>query len=226
MKILIASFFFVTCAYAADSLESKLDSLHIPENQVSPVVSQDELYTVNQRYSSLINRHEISMFGANNFTVDSHLTSQSYGLTYRYHLNDNWNFGIKYSKYNNELSDAGEKLFKEKAILPDTDYATDSYDASVAYNLFYGKIRFTKKTVVYFDQYISLGYGQINLASGSSSLMLGDLGVAFWLGQHFSSRLGVRNEFYKQQKLSGTDSVYNAIGYVEFGYLFGEGTRI
>lgn len=40
-----------------------------------------------------------------------------------------------------------------------------------------------------------------------------------------SSRFGIKNEFYSQKKVSGDADAYNAMGYVEFGYLFGEGNR-
>ena len=40
-----------------------------------------------------------------------------------------------------------------------------------------------------------------------------------------SSRIGVKNEFYKQTKLTGNETNYNGMGYIEFGYLFGEGNQ-
>jgi hypothetical protein len=52
-----------------------------------------------------------------------------------------------------------------------------------------------------------------------------DTGFSFWLGKKMSLRTGLKNEFYQQQKINGPENVHNAMGYLEFGYLFG-GTKI
>ena len=39
-----------------------------------------------------------------------------------------------------------------------------------------------------------------------------------------SARVGAKNEFYKQDKINGDESVHNVQGYIEFGYLFGKGS--
>ena len=211
---------------AKSELSQKLDSLNIPSDKVTPVLSQDKLYAVNTRYSSLNKRHEITISGANNFTSDSHLTTRNSGATYRFHINSKWSIGMRYSHYFNELSGAGEKLFESKELLPDSDYALKSTEGFVNFNTVYGKLRLTRDTIVYFDQYIALGYGDIALSRGETKMATVDLGFAFWLGKHASSRIGLRNEFYEQEKINGPENVQNALGYVEFGYLFGEGARI
>ncbi len=212
-------------AQSSSELEMKLDALNVPDDKVTPILSDDKLYVVNTRYSSLINRHEIGLMGANNFTSDSHLTTQNVSGTYRYHINGKWGLGLRYSRYTNKLTSAGEKLFSDKKILPDTDYALNSKEIFVNYNTVYGKLRLTEDSVVYFDQYASLGAGKIKLASGEKNIYSLDLGFSFWLGQHGSSRLGIKNEFYKQQQLSGARNVHNVVGYLELGYLFGSGDR-
>jgi outer membrane beta-barrel protein len=228
MKYILLFFAFSSAAFAADSMEKNLEALNIPDDQISPTISRDKLYVLNTRYSSLTNRHEMTIFGANNFTADSHLISQNAGLTYRYHINPRWSVGLRHSEYYNKLSPAGKKLMNNKfnALLPDTDYAKSSDELFGCFNLFYGKMRMTQKDVIYFDQFVSLGLGRIDLASENTNMGSLDLGVAIWMGQHWSSRIGVRNEFYKQTNLRGEKSVHNANGYVEFGYLFGEGSRI
>ena len=96
--------------------------------------------------------------GANNFTADSHLSTQEAGISYRYHLNAKWSFGARYNRFTNKLTDAGQTLFDSQKILPDTDYALNSKELFVNYNTIYGKLRFTEDTVVYFDQYVSGDY--------------------------------------------------------------------
>lgn len=226
MKSLLLGLVILTGnSFAADiPLEQKLDNLNIPDDRVSSVVSEDKLFVVNKRYSSLVNRHEITMAGAYNFTPDSHLTTRQLGATYRYHLNSSWSFGTRYQKFYNELSAAGEKLFEDKRLLPDSDFALSSLEAFVNYNTIYGKLRFSSNTVVYFDQYIALGAGQVELDAGQESMLMADLGFSFWVGKHMSTRVGVRNEFYTQQQRTGSRDIHNTVGYFEIGYLFGQGS--
>jgi outer membrane beta-barrel protein len=206
-------------------LEKKLDALNIPDDKVTHVLSEDKFYIINTRYSSLVNRHELTLQGANNFTADSHLSTQQAALSYRYHINSTWSLGARYTRYTNKLTDAGKRLFEDKKILPDTDYAKNGQELFVNFNTIYGKLRWTQDTVVYFDQYVALGGGKVALASGPKNLAFLDLGLSFWLGGHMSARTGFKNEFYTQTQLSGARFIHNGIGYIEFGYLFGSGDR-
>ena len=206
-------------------LENKLDALNIPDDKVTPLLSQDQLYIVNTRYSSLVNRHEFTIQGGHNFTSDSHLDSKDIAASYRYHLNSDWSFGLRYTEYQNKLTSAGERLFDDQKLLPDTDFAKKSAEIFATYNTIYGKLRWSNETVVYFDQYISLGVGEMELASGKTNHALADIGMAFWLGKHMSARVGFKNEFYNQEQLSGDVFKTNTFGYLEIGYLFGSGDR-
>ena len=211
-------------SFANTGLEKKLESLNIPSDRVNPLVVQEKLYVVNKRYSSLKNRHELSLAGGKNLIGDAHLDNTLASLAYRYHINSKWSVGLRYSEYYNELSGSGKKLFDNRNLLPDSDFALNSYEAFVNFNTIYGKLRVSPSMIVYFDQYISLGYGNINLASGETQNLIADIGFSFWVGKHFSARLGMKNEFYEQQKINGNRNVHNAQGYLEFGYLFGKGT--
>ena len=228
MKKIIFLGLLITCSsiFAAtekSDLSKKLESLNIPSDKVTPLVSEEKLYVVNKRYSSLTNRHELSMAGGKNFNADSHLDSTLVSAAYRYHINSDWSVGARYSEYQNELSSSGEKLYDDKKLLPDSDYALKSSEIFVNYNTIYGKLRLTSDTIVYFDQYVSLGYGEISLANGETQNYIADLGFSFWIGKHMNARVGARNEFYQQQKLNGDSDVHTVQGYLEFGYLFGEG---
>ena len=211
--------------FAAVDLEKKLDALNIPDDKVSPMISQDKLHIVNTRYSSLVNRYEVTLAGANDFMADSHMDTKQFFATARYHIDSKWGIGIRHSQYNNQLTAAGNQLFKDSQLLPDSDFAIKSTEIFGTYHGLYGKLRVNTEQVVYFDQYMTLGYGDVELASGTAKTMSVDLGVAFWIGKHMSSRFGIKNDFYTQKKISGSADAYNAMGYIEFGYLFGEGNR-
>jgi outer membrane beta-barrel protein len=226
-KILIAASLLTSFNLMAQEseLEKKIDALSIPDDKVTNIVSEDKLYVVNTRYSSLVHRHEVTLQGGNNFTADSHLSTQEAALSYRFHIDSKWSLGARYTRFSNELSTAGKQLFAAKQILPDTDYAKNSQELFVNFNTIYGKLRWTENTVVYFDQYIALGGGKIQLGSGKKNMYLADLGLSFWIGNHMSARVGFKNEFYKQTQLSGSRNIHNGVGYLEFGYLFGSGDR-
>jgi outer membrane beta-barrel protein len=223
-KIILPLLLISTGVFA--SLESKLDALNIPDDKVTPLVSEDKLYIVNTRYSSLRNRHEVTLGGARDFMADSHLESRQVSGTYRYHINSKFSLGLRHSIFENDLTESGDELFGNESILPDSDYAIKSTEFFGTYNLFYGKLRVSSKKVVYFDNYVTLGYGKVELASMETSTYSADIGVAFWLGKSMSARLGVKNDFYMQQKIKGNEAAHNMMGYVEFGYLFGEGSRL
>lgn len=211
-------------SFAETDLTKKLDDLRIPDDKISPMITKDKLYIVNKRYSSLVNRHEVSLAGVSNLTSVSHIDNTALTGAYRYHINSTFSLGVKYNDYYNELTPAGEKLFNEEKILPDTDFALKSTTAFLGVNTFYGKMRLTEQTIIYFDQYINLGYGEIELTeNGIQKLVNIDLGFVFWGGKHISTRFGLNNEFYSQRKINGLTNVHNMMGYFEIGYLFGEG---
>lgn len=220
-NLILISLLLSSSAYSASKLDSKLDSLNIPSDKVTPLLSEENLISVNKRYSSLTNRHELTFSGSNNFNADSHMDTKKRSASYRYHINPKWSLGYRYSDYFNKLTAAGEKLYDEQKILPDSDYSLKSTEGFINYNTVYGKLRLTEDTIVYFDQYLALGYGKISLANGEAQMYTLDAGFAFWLGKNYSFRVGAKNELYRQQKINGDDDVHNVMGYLEFGYLFG-----
>ena len=67
----------------------------------------------------------------------------------------------------------------------------------------------------------------MELASGEVDHYIGDVGIAFWLGRNFSTRIGYKTEFYEQESISGIkQDQLNGLGYIEIGYLFGSGSRL
>lgn len=216
---------FSTFAVANTDLSNKLDELRVPDDKVSPVVTEDKLYIVNKRYSSLVNRHELSFSGGKNMNPVSHIDNKLTSWLYRYHINSNFQVGLRYNTYYNDLTSSGKTLYKEEALLPDTDFAFKSTSAFLGINTFYGKMRLTDKSVIYFDQFVSLGYGEVDLAENGLQKMINlDAGFSFWMGKKMSLRFGLNNEFYSQRRRSGLTNVHNMMGYFELGYLFGQGT--
>lgn len=211
----------VSCGASAAKLESELSSLAMPADRGAVSIAKDKLYSVQSRFTPLGNRHEFALSGGKNVNQDGHLNSNQFGAMYRYHLNNSWSLGANFFKVNNTLSSSGEKLLNEKGVIPDRDYVKHQIDVMAEYNLFYGKLRFNMEQVTYFDQYISFGVGQVALGNGDTTAAIVDTGLAFWIGKNMSARMGLKNDFYKEENFNGSTNVHNMVGYVAFGYLFG-----
>jgi outer membrane beta-barrel protein len=204
----------------AVTLESELEALAVPANQ-GPVSVADKLYAIQSRFAPLARRHEFAFSLGNQVNQVGHLNTNMMGGMYRYHVNDSWALGVNHFRMHNELSATGKRLLSAKGELPDRDFIAHQTDLMVEYNLFYGKMRFNMEQVTYFDQYLALGVSQLALGRGNTTGFVADAGVAFWLGKNASARLGLKNDFYKEQNYNGAANVHNVSGYVAFGYLLG-----
>ena len=54
MKKIIILIFIALSASASQKLKEKIEALSIPQDKVTPILSEDKLYVVNTRYSSLL----------------------------------------------------------------------------------------------------------------------------------------------------------------------------
>lgn len=208
------------CAFGATEeipLESKLDQLAVPENTAPIGVAAEKIYAVQTRYSPMQYRHEISVGGATHFNSDSHLSSKQVEVDYRFYLSNRVFLGLAGSYVFNSFTDSANRLMRDVGRVPDVDYAKYKADLSVGFNVFYGKFRLSMDQVFYFDQYVSLGGGFADLASGRTAMAVGDIGMVFWFGQHMSLRFGVKDYFYKETRDLSSGNVHSLHGHVDVG---------
>jgi outer membrane beta-barrel protein len=204
------------------SLDEQLDQLKMPANQTPGAVSEDKLYSVQLRYVPLVKAHEVSLGGSKDFNSEGHLDSNQVSLDYRYHFTDKWTLKVSYLKAFNKLNKSGEVLLKNEKLVSDSDYMMSKADIGAEYNLFYGKFRFGTNSVFYFDQYIGLTAGMIELRRGATVVGGIDAGFAFWMGKKGSLRIGVHNNFYQETNGLGDKALTrNMIGYLSLGLLMG-----
>lgn len=203
------------------NLEKELESLNMPVNQGPANASIENLYSVQTRLMPLTRKHEITLNVGKNMNAGGLLNSEQIGGTYRYHVNDKFSFGVGGYKVFNEISTDGKDVLRAGRIVNPKDYVSQQYEAHVSYNLFYGKFRLGLNRVFYFDQYLSLGAGIAELASGNTQMISPEIGLAFWMGTMGSIRLGVRNELYNEQTLDGESLNHNLVTYLGIGILFG-----
>jgi len=204
---------------APDSLETDLNSLALPANAAPVAVSSERLYSVQDRYSQLTNRSEISLGGSNNFTADAYVQSQEIDLSYRYYISNRWFLGASGAYVFNSLSSAGTRLVAEQHILPDMAYVKYRGDLMGGFNIFYGKFRATMDEVFYFDQYVALGPGVVNLDTGTAPAGVADVGFSFWFGRKISARLGVKDYIFNEQRTLTKGVVNNFLGHLDVGIL-------
>lgn len=220
MKILtLILMVFSTSFVQAASMEDEINSLQV--NETLPVLLQNEkVYSVQSRKTSLTRRWELSGAWGKDLSGSGFLKTQQATADLRYHINDNWTLAAGYSAISNEFNDTAHGLEQTQGYLPDVDYAKSRMELRGEYNLFYGKFRLSRESIFYFDQYLALGVAQNELASGVSTGPVGELGFAFWWGSHLSSRLALRDYFYKEQRAVDSDSNHNVFGRMEIGYVF------
>jgi outer membrane beta-barrel protein len=217
--------FFTPSSFAAEpvTLEQQLENLKLPENAAPSVVSAEKLYLVQNRYSSLRHRSEVTVGASKNFAGSSFIAMSQLDLSYRFHLNNRWNLSASGSYTFNELTSGAQELLNTKKIVPDAAYIKNRADFLVGYNLFYGKMRFSMERVAYFDIYMAAGPGRITTQFGPTTAAVVDAGAAIWVGRRWSARFGIKNSFFKEQRVLSTSNVYHMLGHLDLGVLFGGG---
>jgi outer membrane beta-barrel protein len=224
MKSLLALIWIcIPVAHASDTLEDQLQSLKIPDNLAPASISNEQLYSVQSRYTPLKGRVEITLGGAHHLDGNGFFNSSELQFHTRYHFSNRWNLNLGGSYVTNSLTSSGKNLLLKEGLFPDAAYVKYRADLLLGFNVFYGKFRLSEKQVFYFDQYIALGTGYIVGDRGGAPAISADLGFAFWLGKGTSLRLGVKNYAFYEQRLLSRSLTNQIIGHVDFGVLLGDG---
>lgn len=214
-------------AWAAEdpNLDQQLEELSTPTNELPPTVTKEKLYSVQSRYVPLRHRHEFTLGGGKNFNTDSFITSNNLDLGYRFYLTDRWYLNLNGSYVFNDWSNGANRLISEGAAtnstLADVAFARYRADLLVGYNLFYGKFRVSMDQVFYFDQYVALGPGYVDMVLGNQAAAVAELGIVFWFGKSASLRFGLKDYFVKEIRTKSTGWAHNMIGGLQVGYVFG-----
>jgi len=220
MKSIIVMFaFFSSVAVAApSSLENDLKELDA-QDAVPGMTTSDRLYAVQQRATPLSRRTEILLSAGQTLAGSDFLDSSQVGAEIQYHFNDRFSVAGGYSKVTNKLTSSARNLENSTGFLPDVDYASSRWEARAQYNLFYGKFRFNRTQALSFDQYLGLGVANHDLLSGNVTGPVFDAGLAFWMGKKFSFHAGVKDYYYKENRMLSKGNTHNVQGYVQAGIL-------
>ncbi len=205
----------------APSLEDQLKLLELPANRAPVAVSTEKLYSVQSRYNPLKGRFEVSLGVARDFTNASSLSSQQLGGSLRYHLNDRWHVGVAGGQVFNEFTETARLLMEREGVVPDVAYAKYRANLEVGANTFYGKFRLSSDTVLYLDQYVSLGAGVVGLNRGPAAMATVDAGFAFWIGRGGVIRIGMKDHIYREKRELSSAMTHHWLGHVQIGWMPG-----
>lgn len=198
-----------------DVLFEKAKALH-PETTVRAVQNR----VVPRR-----KRLEIAPEYANVFGGDPYNKTQNVGANLHFHFTPQWSVGVKYNYAFNKLSSEAEAMMSDqlvnegRAIVADVDYPKSQYMALLNWYPFYGKMNLWDLGISHFDVYTILGYGQMQLRSGSTPTYTAGGGVGFWLSQHLTARAEVRYQSYKAKHYTGETAMNTTVLGLQIGYL-------
>jgi len=160
---------------------------------------------------------------------DPYYDTSNLGARVEFHLDPHWSFGARYYHSASNLNSQGQNQIdlanqfrptNPTYPRPELDYAKDTYLGTVAFSPFYGKINFADLAIKQFDIYFLAGAGQVVLDQGAQPTYTGGIGFAFWLSNHFSTRLEGRYQGYQDQFSDGTSRQMNLTVFtLDFGYL-------
>ena len=235
-KLVLICLFFATPLWAQNSEATNQDFDSLGDNRIimdkaKALNPEKEVSVVQNRIVSRRNRFEIAPEFAGTFGGDTYTKTQSLGLTVHYHFNPNLSVGMRYNHFFNQLTPEGKALFNRAyedfkanpnnptAQIPDLDYAKSETLALVNWYPIYGKMNLFDKAITHFDLYAVLGYGQVEMLSGSTPTYTVGGGFGFWHTQHLTSRLEMRYQNYQAQYYTGKKSLDLAIASIQVGWL-------
>lgn len=197
-------------------LKSEFSTLGDNRDVVERVKNMDtnqKVRVVQNRLVDRNNRIELAGNYAFNGGGDSYVKTQNVGARLEYHINPRWSLGLHYQKSYNTLSPEGENqldaALADQKINPGStkkypaiDYTLNTQLATVSFYPIYGKMNLFDTGIAQFDLYIQLGYGKMNLFTGSTDVTSIGIGSGVWLNQRLTTRLEARYQQYEDLLLT------------------------
>lgn len=182
---------------------------------------------VQERIVDRHNRLEVGVTYGGVMGGTTYLQTQNLGGSLDFHFTPRFSVGARYYSYSNSLTPEGERAYAdfEKAPAgvytqaPDVDRPQNAKIAVVNWYPIYGKINFFDAAIAQFDIYILAGGGQIELESGSSTLLTAGTGFGLWMTKHMTARAEIRYQNYKDQIYTGARNINAATATVGLGWI-------
>ena len=136
------------------------------------------IVVLQRRYFPKTQRVFLSLRGAS-IINDAYFAVNGFGAEGGFYLTEHWGLNFEYIKFNSYKKQHTEKLIEDRSVLSSFTYPIKRTSVGIKWVPMYGKIAFRDKKITYFDHYFSLGYGSIELVSGSSPLIYIGTGQIF-----------------------------------------------
>lgn len=238
MKNILLSFLALSItvsAFAAPKKSIKNDFETLGDNKVfaervKEMDQEKRVRIVQHRIVDLYNRFEIGGTYGYNAGGDSYVTTQHLGGILDFHFSPRFAMGIRYQHYYNELTNEGKSQYDAAKAAQSNDPAASQKFAGIdypeqvglvtlSYSPIYGKLNLFDMSVAHFDIYTLVGYGKMQLQSGSSDVFTGGAGMGIWVTQNFATRIEGRYETYKDLIGFQDRTQNNVQGMVSIGIL-------
>ena len=220
-------------AFAAQDLTQDMDALGGNKDLMKKARAIDPQNRIRVVQNRDVDRHWRVEVGVNGSLLeggDPYTNTNALGANLDLHITPHWSVGARWSNYSNSLNSEGTKVFQAYDAcrtggncterIPATDPASNSYLGVVNWYPIYGKVNLFDTWVAQFDVYFLGGAGTIMLNTGSTSLYTGGGGIAFWMSQHFSTRIEARWQGYQDRVTDGNRNINQMVLGLTLGYLF------
>jgi outer membrane beta-barrel protein len=215
----------IPAAAATATPQKKRAGLADQMEQLSGGSNREKFYVVQSQKSGNAGVYDLAIGAGVNSTGDVNVKSTDTIFRAKYHANNHFFVSLASSQVKNEFNESAKRRISEDGIFPDVGFVTSRNDLSFGYNLIYGKARFTKDTVFFFDQYASLGVGFIEQTdtrrSSVTPALVGDLGISFWFARRVSLAVGGKTYRFRETRIATSSTANHVIGYANLGMLLG-----
>jgi len=168
-----------------------------------------------------VDRHMRLELGVNYGPVaagDSYLNTQNLGASVDFHIVPQFSLGVRFAQAYNSLTSEGKSQFdtyraniaagKMDTTAPEISYPEQTLMGIATWYMMYGKLNFFDVKTVQFDLYSLAGAGTQKLSTNDGNeydapTYTAGGGIAFWLSNHFTSRIEARWQGYQDKVSTG-----------------------
>lgn len=214
--VLLITLMIGMTAQARKSVDSDLDALGGNKDLMERANAIDPKNTTRIVQKRLVDRDTRLEIDLNYGIVaggDPYVDSHNMGVNAEFHLTPRWSLGGRWYHSANSLSSEGKRLTSDAEARrqtdpdyprPDINYQRNTWLGTISFYPFYGKLNLADLAITQFDVYFVGGYGSVSTDRGSAPTYTAGAGLAFWLSQHFSTRLEARYQGYKDKLADGS----------------------
>ncbi|WP_374027310.1 outer membrane beta-barrel domain-containing protein [Bdellovibrio bacteriovorus] len=225
--LLLSSVSYAQVEQEVDSFGGN-EALYMKAKALNPEVENE---VVQNRFINRTKRVELAPEFSGVFGGDSYNKTNNVGLNAHYHINPSWSVGVKYNYSFNTLTPEGKAMVTKadqaaaanpkdpQYLFPQVVYPKSETLGMVNWYPVVGKLSFGKLGVAHFDTYLTAGYGQMELSTGTSPAATLGVGFGFWLSNNLTTRIEYRAQQYKAEYYDKTENMMTNVASVQMGWM-------